>query len=68
MIRLVQYFYCSGQFAHCKCGLFLVCLRMSHCSSAGFFRAYITGDGSVEDILVTDTKYESALQRYGKDN
>lgn len=33
-----------------------------------FFRAYVTGDGSVEDILVTEMKYGCALQNYGNDN
>lgn len=61
-------FYCSGRFARRRRGLFLVCLRMSHCCSADFFRAYVTGDGSVEDMLVTEMKYGCALQNYGNDN
>lgn len=27
-------------------------LCMSHCHTADFFRAYVTGDGSADDILI----------------
>lgn len=54
-------YYCSGRFARGSGGPPLAYLRMSYCHTANFFRVYVTGDGSVEDILIAEMKYDGSL-------